>query len=673
MHASYLDLLLAWIAAHPVAAGAAIFLVAFVDGLVAIGLLMPSGPILVAVGALIGLGSVNGPYAIACAALGAICGDGLSYLFGRHFGVRMKLMWPFSRHPEWIDHAEAMFRRHDIKGIVIGRFVGATRPFIPAIAGMLRMPLPRFAPTMLVNAFVWATLFIAPGWLLGASLDLLLAVAGRLALVLGVLAAVLLASYWLVSRSYGWCAPHAAGYLERALAWSHRHPILGRLSGALIEPNRPESASLLMLALLLIFAGWAFFSVALGVVGGGEPLRLDMHAYELLYGLRTPWADPLMLLLSAPGDLVVLLPSATLVFVWLLWRRRMTAAWHWLAAFGFGLALVEVLGRALEVPKPPAALAVPGFGFPAEPVALATVVYGFFAVLIARELPGRNRTWPYVVAALLVAVVAFARLYFGAYWFSDVLAGAALGLLWVAALGIAYRRRVERSFWVRPISLLFFGAILGLSLWQGLRDPATALQNFSAPEASQPSLLADWLDDDWERLPERRNDFSAGRQWRFNVQYAGAIDPLERQLNQAGWRTEQTSLLAALLRRFDGDASAVDLPQLPASHNGRRDALVLSRPLPQGDGRLVLRLWSSPLRLSDTGQVVWQGLVAQVMFERRLGVINHWRLAAAGQSMVDQLAAALPQLVQRRVQRAELPEPVLLLHESPIPEPPDSP
>ncbi len=670
MEPSNLDALLAWIAAHPVAAGAAIFLVAFIDGLVAVGLLMPSGPILVAVGTLIGLGSVNGPYAIVCAALGAICGDGVSYLFGRHFGVRIKGMWPLSRYPQWFDRAEQMFRRHDLKGIVVGRFVGATRPFIPAIAGMLRMPAARFAPIMLINGFVWAALFIAPGWLLGASLNLLLAVAGRLILVLGILAVMLGGIYLLVSRSYSWLAPHAAGYLERSLTWSHRHPLLGRLSGALIEPNRPESASLLVLAFVLILSGWAFFAVTLGVVGGGEPLPLDLLAYEALYGLRTPWADPLMLLLAAPGSLVVLLPGAALVFLWLLWRRRLTAAWHWLAAIGFGLVLVEVLGRSLDMPRPPAALAVPGFGFPAEPVALATVVYGFFAVLIARELPGRARNWPYVVAGLLVAVVSFSRLYFGASWLSDVLAGATLGLLWIAILGIAYRRRVERSFWVRPISLLFFGAVSALSLWAGLRDPDVALARFAAPEARQPYSAEVWWRHQWASLPERRNDFSAGRDWRFNVQFAGSLDALRGTLNAQGWRNEGDSLLEALLRRFDGAAGSDDLPLLPTSHNGRRDALVLSAPLQDGERRLVLRLWSAPIKLGDSGIPVWQGTVAEIRFERHFGLINLWQVQDTAGAVLDRLARALPDLEQRRVARADDPLPVLLLRETVTPEPP---
>ena len=41
--------------------------------------------------------------------------------------------------------------------------------------------------------------------------------------------------------------------------------------------------------------------------------------------------------------------SCLLVFAWLLWRRRHVAAWHWLAAIAFGLALVAALGFLIEL------------------------------------------------------------------------------------------------------------------------------------------------------------------------------------------------------------------------------------------------------------------------------------------------------------------------------------
>jgi membrane protein DedA with SNARE-associated domain/membrane-associated phospholipid phosphatase len=650
MVSANLDALIEWIAAHPVAAGAVIFVVALIDALLAIGLLMPSGPILFAVGALVGLGSIDPLYAIACATLGALLGDNLSYLFGRHFGRRMDQMWPFASHPEWLARGESVVARHGLKGVLIGRWFGATRPFVPAIAGMLQMPARAFVPASMVAAVSWALLFIGPGWLLGASLELLLSVAGRLAVVLGLLAALLLGIYFVISVLYGWLAPHTTDMLERALAWSHRHPVLGRFSESLIDPNRPESASLALLALLLVGAGVGFFWLLLGVAGPGEPLALDLAVHEALFNLRSPLADHLLATLAVLGDWQVLVPAAAAVFLWLLWRRRRIAAWHWLAAFGFGLLLVQVLGISLEVPRPPAASAVPGFGFPSAEVTLATVVYGFFAVLIARELPGRRRAWPYVLAGLLVSMIGFARLYLGAHWLSDVLAGITLGLAWIGVLGLAYRRRVVRSFWVRPVATLFFLVVASAGLWHGLRSGDAMLLRYTPSLPVEAIAAEDWWRSEWANLPERRNDVRGPRAWPMNVQYAGSLPSLQRQLAAQGWSHAPPPDWTLLLRSLDATAAPETLPLLPSSHNGRTDVLLMSRAGATAEQRYVLRIWPTALRLQPDDVPVWQGTALQMHFEQRWP-LSFWRLEETPEVAFEQVAEALPGLQQRRAQR----------------------
>jgi len=204
----------------------------------------------------------------------------------------------------------------------------------------------------------------------------------------GALLALLALIYFTVYQTYKVLAPRTSLILSRLLRWSVRHPVLGRFAGALIDPRRHESPSLLVMALLLIFGGWAFFSVLMMAAGHDDPSALDLLVHHLMFGLRTPLADLPMAVLAGLGDWQALLPCAGVVGLWLAWRKRWVALWHWVAAFAFALSAVWVLDRLIEVPRPPAALAAAGFDFPSAPVTLATVVYGFFAVLIARELPG---------------------------------------------------------------------------------------------------------------------------------------------------------------------------------------------------------------------------------------------------------------------------------------------
>ena len=79
MQSAWFDATIAWITAHPQAAGGLVFLIAFCDALAVVGIIVPALPLLFAVGTLIGLDHIDGPYAVTCAALDAFTGDALSY------------------------------------------------------------------------------------------------------------------------------------------------------------------------------------------------------------------------------------------------------------------------------------------------------------------------------------------------------------------------------------------------------------------------------------------------------------------------------------------------------------------------------------------------------------------------------------------------------------------
>src|SRR3546814_684426 len=415
-----------------------------------------------------------------------------------------------------LDRSEAVFRRNALKGIVIARYIGPIRPFVPAVAGMARMPIKRYLPASALAAVTWALLFLVPGWLLGHAYDAVAAVANRLALAIGGLAVVLALAWAAVLHTYRWFARHADSLLARALRWTRMHPRLGRYAAAMIDPNRPESASLLILAVCLLAIGVAWFALLGTVLMRSEPLALDRAVYETMLTLRNPLADRLMAGLASIGDAMVLVPAIVLTMAWLLWRKRWLAAAHWLAALAFGLVLTALLGAVVDMPNPPTAPL--GFGFPSIAVTMATITFGFFAVLIAREMPGRRRVWPYLVSGAVVAVLGFARLYLGAHWLSDVVGGMMFGIVWLLVLGLAYRRHVARSFWTRPPALVFYITFLAAALWHAPRALDTLLERFAPPEPAMAMSAEPWWRDGWTRLPapsreKRTEERRVGKEW----------------------------------------------------------------------------------------------------------------------------------------------------------------
>ncbi len=617
----WLDALVHWIGQNPATAGAIAFLIAFGDALAVVGILVPAFPLLFAVGTLIGLGHANGPLMVACAAAGAFLGDAVSYWIGHRWGPQMRTLWLFRRYPQLLDRSERLFHRHGAKSILIARYVGAVRPFVPAIAGMLRMPFHRYALASLLACISWGALFLAPGWLFGKSYDAVAAVADKLALVLVSMAAVVAMAWAVVIYTSRWFAGHADGLLRQTLRWSRAHPRLGRVAIYLVDPNRPESPSLLLLIAGLLVLLWIGIAGGIALAMSGGPLAIDHRVHEAMFALRNPLADNLMAALARLGDTEVLGPAVAAGLVWLLWRRRWLAALHWFLALASGWLASLAIKSLVHMPRPPTA--PDGFGFPSVSLVMLTITFGFFAVLIAREWPGRRRIWPYLAGAVLACVAAFARLYLGAHWLSDVVSAMLFGLLWVVLAGITYRSRVARSFWMRPLATVFYVTFAAAALWHAPRDTGELLARFSPPPPTGTLQVESWWQDDWQRLPDTRNARGDAIRWPLDVQIAGPLVPVQTALEVAGWRVKPQADWLDTLGLLDSDIPRYEQPVLPAALEGRPESLLMVRDDASAGTRQVLRLWPAPMRLDDATPL-WIGTVQTMAWRPVLGVANLW-------------------------------------------------
>ena len=64
------------------------------------------------------------------------------------------------------------FEKYGGKSVAFGRFVGPMRAVIPLVAGMMGMPTGRFLAANILSAIVWAPVYLLPGIVFGASLEL---------------------------------------------------------------------------------------------------------------------------------------------------------------------------------------------------------------------------------------------------------------------------------------------------------------------------------------------------------------------------------------------------------------------------------------------------------------------------------------------------------------------
>lgn len=86
-----------------------VFLVAFSESLIVIGLIVPGAVLMILIGALIAMDALNFWNAVIFAILGAIAGDSLSYWLGRRYQQKIQNLWPLSRHPDLMNRANDFF------------------------------------------------------------------------------------------------------------------------------------------------------------------------------------------------------------------------------------------------------------------------------------------------------------------------------------------------------------------------------------------------------------------------------------------------------------------------------------------------------------------------------------------------------------------------------------
>lgn len=187
-----------------------------------------------------------------------------------------------------------------------------------------------------------------------------------------------------------------------------------------------------------VAAGFLFAGLAVEV-SREQPLVLaDLRVSAWIAGRRVAWLTALARAVTTLGSAVVLVPLLVAAGAWFGRRRRWGAvivlAVGYLGAVGLYSAAKVLIARA----RPEAAVAAveqAGWAFPSGHATGSVVVYGLLALLLAGTL---TRPWRRASlcagAAVIVLAVGATRVYLGVHWLSDVVAGWALGALWLALL-----------------------------------------------------------------------------------------------------------------------------------------------------------------------------------------------------------------------------------------------
>ncbi|MGH3939368.1 MAG: phosphatase PAP2 family protein [Pseudonocardiaceae bacterium] len=254
---------------------------------------------------------------------------------------------------------------------------------------------------------------------------------------------VLLAALALVAR---W----GIGHPDRMLAPVHRlrtRSAVARLEHRyarqlrfLAERMRPKSSAALILMAALgavaLLVG-TLTEITEDVVTGDELVRVDSPVFNYFVENREPWLTTTMGLITHLGSTVVLVPMLLAVGLVARRRRHTWAPMVFLAVTLGGATLTStVIKVVIARSRPPSEALVDalGYAFPSGHSTAAAAGWLAAAAVLAWLTRSLTVQINLIAAALGIAVlVGISRIYLGVHAPTDVLAGWALGALWLAA------------------------------------------------------------------------------------------------------------------------------------------------------------------------------------------------------------------------------------------------
>lgn len=259
-----------------------------------------------------------------------------------------------------------------------------------------------------------------------------------------------------MERWAGWAGQHALALFALALVlllaatgvfwWA-----VLRYAGPASETRLPPVLTLALRVatgfVVILIGASVFAELAEGLDAREEIGRLDEAFTRALAASVSPAVLQVFAALTRLGDPLTLstICIVTAIALWLAGRRWLAIAWALAVIGGGALNMLLKLVFARIRPLHDGIVEADGYSFPSGHSSGAVVTYGMLAYLAMRLLPARWHVPAAMAVAALAATVGASRMFLRVHYPSDVLAGFALGAVWVAVCVVS----VELTRWYR--------------------------------------------------------------------------------------------------------------------------------------------------------------------------------------------------------------------------------
>lgn len=204
---------------------------------------------------------------------------------------------------------------------------------------------------------------------------------------------------------------------------------------------------------IILCLSWLFGEISENVMEGDPLTELDQQLSDFFHEHRTTEVTAAMKVVTEMGSASFItlgtILAAVLLLIWKGWYRLGTLMLAVPGGALMNLLLKYLIKRDRPFFENPI-LSFSNYSFPSGHTMGATLFYGVLAAFVIVSKAGwKWKVGAVFLAALIVQIVGFSRIYLGAHFLSDVVAAATAGIAWMAlcvtVMDAIRRRRMGRD------------------------------------------------------------------------------------------------------------------------------------------------------------------------------------------------------------------------------------
>ncbi len=196
----------------------------------------------------------------------------------------------------------------------------------------------------------------------------------------------------------------------------------------------PDWAKNILFLLVYMISGLVLVIIIEGLLSGSDLTPLNTVIERVVVHTRTPILTTFLVFVTRVGNPFVFASVAVLLSVLLIIKERVYDAMLFLVALVIAVVSLTVLKNIFQITREPSEIyKIEGSSFPSGHATVATAFFFLLSYIFFKmQKTVVRKTLLIAGSAVVTFLICFSRLYLGAHWTLDIIAGVALGLLSVS-------------------------------------------------------------------------------------------------------------------------------------------------------------------------------------------------------------------------------------------------